>query len=55
MRALKEIEWKHGIIYACAGQSSQLVTKQYFKDRSGISSDKTINKIVRDWQIKFKD
>ncbi len=54
MTALKEVEWKQGLLYACAGQSTQLVTKQYFKDRSGISNDKTVDRIARECRITFK-
>jgi len=51
---MKEIEWKNGVIWACAGQSSQLITREHFKMRTGLN-DKSINMIAKDFNFKFKN
>jgi len=51
---MKEIEWKHGVLWACAGQSSQPITREYFMARSGLN-DKSINMVAKDWHIVFKN
>lgn len=55
MKPLRDIEYKDGVIYACAGQSSHPITRKYFMDRSGIRRKKTINMIAKDWHIHFAD
>ena len=54
MKPLKDIEWKQGLLYACAGESKKQVTRQYFMDRSGISNDNTLNLIERECRITLK-
>jgi len=49
-----KIEYKDGIVYACLGESDKPITREYFKSRSGISHEMTIDRIVKNTNFKFK-
>lgn len=48
-----KLRWDDGIVHVCFGESDRPISQNYFKKRSGITNNRTLDKIQRKSGIKL--